>query len=270
MTPTPPQRTGDPTVATLLTWLVPGAGHLYLGQARLALTAFVLLEALYLAGVLLSGGMFLEILPAEMRGRFAAALTPEAGNLGALLLHVRQYGFGGTEPRPWPPHMDLGMALTATSGLLNLLLASHANLLARTPAAGPPAVQRPNPALAAALTWALPGLGHMAQGRRARGIVALVLVVGLFALATFLAEGSNLDRERHFYYWAGQFLLGPAALAVEFAHGHPTLTSLPDYKDAGVVLGSIAGMLNVLLMLDVYGYGETKWFQRPAAPAPTP
>ena len=46
MTPTPPQRTGDPTVATLLTWLVPGAGHLYLKQTRVALAAFVLLEAL--------------------------------------------------------------------------------------------------------------------------------------------------------------------------------------------------------------------------------
>lgn len=270
MKPNEPRRTGDPTVATILTWLVPGAGHLYVGQVRLAVIAFVVIEALYLAGVLLSRGMFLEYLPPEMRGRFAAALTPEAGNLGALLLHVRHYGFGGLEPRPWPPWMDAGTALTASSGILNLVLASHANLLARLPADVPLPEARPrDPALCTALTWLVPGVGHIAQGRKARGVVAFVLVVGLFALATGLAEGSNLDRERHFYYWAGQVLLGPVALVAEFAHGHPRLESLPPYKDAGVVIGSISGMLNVLLMLDVYGYGESRLLPRGPAAAVT-
>jgi TM2 domain-containing membrane protein YozV len=267
MKPNEPQRTGDPTVATLLTWLIPGAGHLYVGKVHVAVIGFLVIEALYLAGVLLSQGMFLEYLPPEMRGRFAAALTPEAGNLGALLLHVRQYGFGGAEPRPWPAWMDLGTALTATSGILNLILASHANLAARVPVSGAPRhVAQHDPALCTALTWVLPGLGHIMQGRKARGIVALVLLVGLFGLATMLAQGSNLDRERHFYYWAGQVLLGPVALVAEFAHGHPRLESLPAYKDAGIVIGSIAGMLNVLLMLDVYGYGEARVLGRAAAP----
>jgi hypothetical protein len=252
----------------LLTWLVPGAGHLYVGKVHIAVVGFLVIEALYLAGVLLSQGMFLEYLPPEMRGRFAAALTPEAGNLGALLLHVRQYGFGGAEPRPWPAWMDLGTALTATSGILNLILASHANLLARVPLSGPPnQVEQPDPALCTALTWVVPGLGHVMQGRKARGIVAFCMLVGLFGLATFLAEGSNLDRERHFYYWAGQVLLGPVALVAEFAHGHPRLESLPAYKDAGIVIGSISGMLNVLLMLDVYGYGEARLLGREAAAA---
>jgi len=267
MKPNEPQRTGDPTVATLLTWLVPGAGHLYVGKVHLAVVGFLVIEALYLAGVLLSQGMFLEYLPPEMRGRFAAALTPEAGNLGALLLHVRQYGFGATEPRPWPAWMDLGTALTATSGILNLIFASHANLLARVPVSSAPRhVAQRDPALCTALTWVLPGLGHIMQGRKARGIVALVLLVGLFGLATMLAQGSNLDRERHFYYWAGQVLLGPVALVAEFAHGHPRLESLPPYKDAGIVIGSISGMLNVLLMLDVYGYGEARVLGRDATP----
>lgn len=277
MKPNEPQRTGDPTVATLLTWLVPGAGHLYVGKVHLAVVGFLVIEALYLVGVLLSHGMFLEYLPPEMRGRFAAALTPEAGNLGALLLHVRQYGFGAADPRPWPAWMDLGTALTATSGILNLIFASHANLLARVPlssatlsgaplSSAPTRVAQRDPALCTALTWVLPGLGHIMQGRKARGIVALVLLVGLFGLATMLAQGSNLDRERHFYYWAGQVLLGPVALVAEFAHGHPRLESLPPYKDAGIVIGSIAGMLNVLLMLDVYGYGEARVLGRDAAP----
>ena len=273
MKSTEPQRAGDPTIATLLTWFVPGAGHLYVGRVGLAIAGFLVIQGLYLLGVMLSDGMFLEYLPGEMRGRFAAALTPEVGNLGALLMHVRNYGFGGPGPRPWPPMMDLGTALTATSGLLNLLLASRANLDARRPANSTPAStmdMQKDPAFCALFTWIVPGLGHILQGRRARGLVAFALVVGLFAVGTALAEGSNLDRERHFYYWAGQFLLGPVALVTEFVHGHPRLTSIPTYKDAGVVLGCIAGMLNVMLMLDVYGWGEAKVLGRKPDPLPAP
>lgn len=250
-----PARAGDPTVATLLTWLVPGAGHLYAGRVRIAVIGFCVVELLYLAGVWLSSGMFLEYLPAEMRGRFAAALTPEVGNLGALILHIREHGFGDG-PRPWPPYMDLGTTLTATSGFANMLLMSHANFSARAVALPRPLSR--DPGFCALMTWVVPGLGHVLQGRRARGITAFVLLVGLFALGTALAAGSNLDRERHFYYWAGQFLLGPVEIVTEFVHGHPRMEAIPEYKDAGVVIGCIAGMLNVLLMLDVFGVAESR------------
>lgn len=255
-------QAGDPTVATLLTWLVPGAGHLYLGKARIALLAFVVIEGLYLLGVVLSKGMFLEYLPAEMRTRFAAVLTPEAGNLGALLLHQAKFGYGMSLPRPWPATMDIGTALTAASGLLNVLLASHAHFEARRPASdSPTAIVGPGSAATAA--FLIPGLGHFLQGRKARGLVVFLALVGLFLLGSFLAEGANLDRERHFYYWAGQFLLGAPALITEFAFGHPRVQHDIAYADAGVVLGCVAGMLNVLAMLDVYGWSEAKLLGQP-------
>ncbi|MEM6566922.1 MAG: DUF6677 family protein [Planctomycetota bacterium] len=257
----------NPTFAALLTWLMPGAGHVYLGRTRTAVIAFLAIQGMYIAGVLLSGGMFLEILPPEMRGRFAAALTPEAGNLGALLLHVRQYGFGSGIPQPFPPTLHLGVALTASSGITNLILASRAHFDARTAPGGLAVVENaaPHPGTCALAGWFVPGLGHVLQGRRARGVVAFVLVVGLFLLGCVLAEGTNLDRTRHFYYWAGQALLGPVAFAVEFVHGHPRMVERAPYADAGVVLASIAGMLNVLLLLDVYGFSESRLLGRPVA-----
>jgi hypothetical protein len=115
------------------------------------------------------------------------------------------------------------------------------------------------------VAWLLPGAGHILQGRKARGLVAFVLVVALFAIGCYLAGGTNLDRTRHFYYWAGQSLLGPIAFAQEMVHGHPMMTENVEYADAGVVLASIAGMLNVLLMLDVYGYSEARRLGRPIA-----
>ncbi len=256
---------GDPTVAALLTWFIPGAGHLYLGKLRTALLGFLAIQGLYALGVLLSKGMFLEYLPAEMRTRFAAVLTPEVGNLGGLLLHQAKFGYGMNFPRPWPASMDIGTALTALAGLLNVLFATHAHFEARRgdrPFAGHPA-----PAVAATATFLVPGAGQLLQGRRGRGLLIFVSLVGLFVIGCVLAEGANLDRERHFYYWAGQFLLGLPAIAAEFAHGHPMVTSDIAYADAGVVLGCVAGMLNVLAMLDAYGWSEAKILGRPLASA---
>jgi TM2 domain-containing membrane protein YozV len=254
--PAPQGRSGDPLIAVLLTWFLPGAGHLYLGRRRFALIAFLVVEGLYFAGISLSNGMFLEYLPPEMRGRFAAALTPEVGNLGALLYHVDAYGFGQAFPRPWPTHMDLGTWLTALSGVLNVMIMSRAHFDARHVNRKP---GKPiGPALAAGLSLLLPGLGQFLQGRRGRGILIAVLLVSLFAVGTYLGAGTNLDRERHFYYWAGQFMLGTPAWLAELAHGHSIALAMPEKVDAGIVMGCVAGMLNILVMLDAYGYSEAK------------
>ena len=260
--------TGDPTVAALLTWFVPGAGHLYLGRVGFALVAFLVVEGLYALGLFLSDGRSFEILPPEMRGQFAPFLSPELGNLGALLFHSSRFGFGGPDPVVFPGTLQAGMALTATSGVLNALLMSRAHLDARMPATGKapsasaaapaPEVQsaRVRPEVAALASFALPGLGQVLQGRTRRGLLCLGLLLLLFGAGTFLGEGANLDRARHFYYWGGQFFLGLPALLTEAAHGHPQLTHEVAYHDLAVVLGCVAGLLNVLVMLDAYGWSE--------------
>ncbi len=260
------RRAGDPTVALLLTWLVPGAGHLYLGRLGVALAAFVVIEGMYALGVWFSDGLFLSYLPPEMRGRFAGVLTPEAGNLGALLLHVKSYPYL-EQPVRWAATMDLGTTLTSASGVLNLILASRAHLDARLPERSTTPLQ--DPPVAALASWLVPGAGHVLQGRRARGVAVFVMLVGLFALASLLGEGVNLDRERHFYYWAGQFLLGLPAIVTEFVHGHPRLTHDVAYADAAVVLGCVAGMLNVLVMLDTFGFAEARATGREGLDAPS-
>ncbi len=259
--------TGDPTVAALLTWFVPGAGHLYLGRAGFAVVAFLVVEGLYALGLFLSDGRSFEILPPEMRGQFAPFLSPELGNLGALLFHSSRFGFGGPDPVVFPGTLQAGMALTATSGVLNALLMSRAHLDARVPAAasakatgaasaGAAPAARVRPEVAALASFALPGLGQILQGRTRRGLLCLALLLLLFGAGTLLGEGANLDRARHFYYWGGQFFLGLPALLTEAAHGHPQLTHEVAYHDLAVVLGCVAGLLNVLVMLDAYGWSE--------------
>lgn len=246
----------SPDFAAILTWFVPGAGHLYLGKALFGLGAFVAIQGLYLLGIRLSEGRLFEFLEPDLQGPLAGGLSPEVGNLGALVWQMKAYGFGMGIPRPWPPHIHLGSWLTATSGMLNACLMLHAHVLARRPGGGGRVALRP--AVQVLAGWLVPGLGHVFQRRFTRGAIVFALLVGLFALGTALAEGSNLDRERHFYYWGGQFLLGAPAMIAEGLHGHARVTRDIPYVDAGLVMGCLAGLLNVLALLDVFGRAEAR------------
>ena len=86
-----------------------------------------------------------------------------------------------------------------------------------------------------------------------------------------MAELSNLSRERHFYYWSGQFLLGLPSIALEFASGRPRVTGPIPHADVGLLFSCVAGLLNVLAMLDVYGVAEARLLgegrSEPAAPS---
>ncbi|MEZ5978957.1 MAG: DUF6677 family protein [Planctomycetota bacterium] len=252
-------RTASPPLGpTLLTWFLPGSGHALLGSWRTAAIGFVVVEGLYLLGFLLSGGLAFEFLDFELRGRFALVLTPEAGNVGAVLAHLMLHPLGGPGSPPPPPGalVHVGGMLTAASGVLNIVLMAHAHLLARLGGGGVRAADRTARDLA--LGWFVPGLGHLAQGRKLRSAISFGVVVGLFALGTALAGGTNLTRDGGFYYWSGQFLAGLPAAVAELAAGHPVITGFTEYHDAGVFFACLAGLLNALLLIDVYAWDESR------------
>ena len=47
----------------------------------------------------------------------------------------------------------------------------------------------PNPKTAALLAWLVPGLGHLYQGRRAKGVLFMASIVGLFAAGMAVGAG---------------------------------------------------------------------------------
>ncbi len=257
---------GHPLVAVFLTWLMPGAGHLYLGLPVLGLLGFGIVQGVYFLGLQLSGGMLFEFLEPDLRGPGSSLLSPEIGNLGALIYHVKQFGYGPGWPRPWPPLMELGTWLTAASGMLNICLMVRAHSDARAPKEG--TSQLSGIARWVLLAWAVPGLGHWLQGRKTRALVWFGLLVGMLVLGSVLAEGSNLSRERHFFYWAGQFLSGLPHLGLQLVFGSARVTAEQPYADAGLDLGCLAGLLNVLAMIDVYTHAEREALAADEAPSP--
>jgi TM2 domain-containing membrane protein YozV len=247
------EQRGDPTMATWLGWIVPGAGHLYLGAPILGAIAFLSVMGLFFLGIRVSEGMVFEFLDADLRGPVAGALTPEVGNLAGLFYYAKTYAFGPGYPRSWPEHIHLGSWLMAISGFLNVVFVVHANTLARMPKGTKPRGFAPASHVLAG--WIVPGLGHLLQGRRLRALIVFLLLVGLLVLGSILAEGSNLDRERHFYYWSGQFMAGGPVMLLEALHGHARVTHDIAYADVGLVFGCLAGLLNILCLLDVQAFG---------------
>lgn len=247
------ERRGDSFVATLLTWFLPGAGHLYLGRPVQAAVGFAVVVGLYLLGLQLAGGMTFEFLDPELRSPLAVGLSPELGNLGGLVWQIQNHGFGPVPyvPTPFPSTIWIGSTLTALSGVLNMGLMVDAHFEARHGLGRSPALQ-------VVAGWAIPGLGHFLQGRVLRGAIVAIALIGLFAIGTFLAEGSNLSRERHFYYWGAQFLAGLPTVVAEFVSGRPPVDRPIRLADFGLTYGAMAGLLNAVVLIDVYGWGRAQ------------
>lgn len=127
-----------------------------------------------------------------------------------------------------------------------------------------------SPELAAFLAWVLPGLGHIYAGYARKGVLSLVLILGLWGWGIALSRGEaiSLDPEEgHPYAFVAQVGGGlPTLLVVLRSKGllpgvaPPTpvpghrsdpewIARLPD-QDTGLLFTMVAGLLNLLLIYD--------------------
>lgn len=58
-----------------------------------------------------------------------------------------------------------------------------------------PAIDLKDPILAALLAWLIPGLGHWYQGRRAKGVLYFVCIMGLFCYGLYLSSSNEKCRD---------------------------------------------------------------------------
>jgi hypothetical protein len=62
-----------------------------------------------------------------------------------------------------------------------------------------PSINLKDPALAALLAWLVPGLGHIYQGRTAKGLLFMILLLGTFAYGCYLGGSSQSGWGRTVY-----------------------------------------------------------------------
>lgn len=131
-----------------------------------------------------------------------------------------------------------------------------------SPAQSDPPVTRWNFAAALA-AWLLPGLGHWLLGQRKRALILAVTLGLLWTGGLAIGGISAIDRREHGFWFLGQMLLAPS-LVVNLAHNrlrnagrplphrHPAFS--PGFAHAGeqgVLFTALAGLLNLLVMVDV-------------------
>jgi hypothetical protein len=118
--------------------------------------------------------------------------------------------------------------------------------------------------LTAALgTWLLPGLGHWMIGQRARAVVLGVTIGLLYAGGLLIGGLGVIDRGAPLPGFFGQMMVGPTFVVLyavgklearSAMHGTPSLvdgTPIGVMAEQGVLYTSVAGMLNLLCMIDV-------------------
>jgi hypothetical protein len=107
------------------------------------------------------------------------------------------------------------------------------------------------PLFMAFLTWLVPGLGHLAQKRMAKALYFGLLILGTYALGVWLGEGGSVSAARYEWHIYGQY---GAALPAYLASlmGSDPLGATVDRLELGVVFTTVAGILNVVVMVDAY------------------
>lgn len=176
---------------------------------------------------------------------------------------------------------------------------------ARDRLADEPPLQLRDPALAAFLAWLVPGLGHLYQGRTAKGVLFMVCILGTFFYGLFLGGGrvvyAQWQPERRWHY-LGQIGVGLPALpalvqaararsgrdplfgeimAPPRRHGDPMGDDLADlhlkyhrYWELGSIYTVIAGLLNMLVIYDAWAgpayYGRKEEESSGADPPDSP
>lgn len=118
---------------------------------------------------------------------------------------------------------------------------------------------------AALAAWILPGLGHFILGQKQRGAI-LCVTIGVLWLAGMIIGGiSVFDHREHPAWFVGQMLMAPSVVMDQTIvlklkpHAGPTRPeSDPAYEpsfgrvnEQGVLYTALAGLLNLLAILDV-------------------
>ncbi len=152
----------------------------------------------------------------------------------------------------------------------------------------PPGYQDP-PSLdpvGAILAAVLPGAGHWFQGERRRAVLLGAGILGLFFGGLLIGGIDVVDSRRDRLWFLGQALVGPVALATDYAHQHwlkgtdpqtgevrsplpneirdpsgalvpapadarpPLSKSLAKMNEIGTLYCTVAGMLNLIVIID--------------------
>jgi hypothetical protein len=262
---------------TFLAGFVPGLLQYRLGQKHRALLALASCTALFFAGWVIVGERLF----------YWALLTPD-DNTSALVRNAARFGLPLSLPellnlpanalgavlcfdgsaggeRLWRlprPGEHIASFLTGASGMLAAFwsAAGHWELRRRRDGGADAPAPVADPALCAGLSWLVPGLGHARAGQKDKGMLMGAAVLVVFALGLVFSHGHAVDRATYSVWWIGQNLFGGGSLFAALVTAPMRMEGAPLHLDLGIVLCTVAGLMNLVVMVDAYTVAERSVF----------
>ena len=120
--------------AGILAWILPGAGHYFLGQRGLGIVLFVTISFAYGVGLAV-GGVKNSVNPRANGWLFLAEMGVGGYTVLGYVVSERLPDYGVKEPSPYVsyyPESDVAQIYLAIGGLLNLLAILDALMRAQT------------------------------------------------------------------------------------------------------------------------------------------
>ena len=261
-----------PFQAVLSSMLVPGSAHIAFGRPLRGVLVLVTTVGLFFLGYALVGDRLwynkwfdpFDTL-AWLFQVFPLHLWPEWPNLGCSMVASFLRAAPTDEfiqlnamremylPRPWE---HIGFFCTASSGILAAIWATEAFLLAKH-SERPLRYRRLHPTNAALCSWLLPGSGHYLLGQRDKGILVGAAVVIMFTAGLLFAAGHAVDRVDSPKYFIGTVLFGGGTLFSSLVTAPLEMGErLSSFYEAGTTLVTVAGLMNLVVMIDAYTIAE--------------
>ncbi|MBI5852624.1 MAG: hypothetical protein HZB39_16550 [Planctomycetes bacterium] len=247
-----------PGFAALVTFVVPGLGHLLIGRPVRGVLAFASTVGLFALGWSLLHDRLWHLSavpPTGMLRWFPVLLQPEFVNFGCLETAAFLRGADTPEalrhvllPRPGE---HLAMLVSGASGFAAALWAADASWIASGATGG-----RVAPSVASAMTWLVPGSGHVLAGQRSKGLLLGGVVVLTFALGLVFGGGHSCDRPQMPFWWAGQSIFGGGVAFAALVTAPRSMVEYPPLFDLGVILCTIAGLMNAMVMTDAWSVAQ--------------
>lgn len=249
---------------------LPGLLQFQLGQRSRAVVAFASCTALYCIGWMVVGPRLFYWALLDGPGTAThGALTltlPELLNLPAHLLGGLLAYDGsptGLRMERLPRAMEHAAAwLTGASGMLAAFwsAAAHWQLRLRRDGGAEPKSPIADPALCALLSWLVPGLGHARAGQASKGWLMGAAVLVVFVIGMVFGGGHSLDRADAPVWWMAQNLFGGGSLFAALITGPMERASDPLDLQMGIVVTTVAGLMNLVVMVDAFTVAERSVF----------
>lgn len=127
--------------------------------------------------------------------------------------------------------------------------------------------------LAFLLAWLLPGAGHAVMGRWRKGLFFMAILSATYLFGLWIVGFRSVSFDENPFYYVGQYgsgltLVMSKTVASGKSFPRPELT--PSWYDPGLLYVCVAGLLNLVLMLNVLELRPSGTPEGPRAEAPPP